>query len=202
MASVMSRVTKFYAPVSDAQGRNVRDDLAAFIKCRPITGPSPGPTNRETWSGWVPGITRGDRHGSEARSDLVAAGYFCLLNVPKFCHCAPLAAHRVHASGWLTVGGHTATWNAVIGNVPTAGRMRRPRPSRLLIYVKSADYGIQCGCSGEPGPDPTEPIGRPFGAVPRARPGETPCAAADGVFLEASVPRLFVDAAGGTDFCP
>ena len=57
----------------------------------------------------------------------------------------------------------------------------------------------QCGCSGEPGPEPTEPIGRPVGVVPTPTPlGETPRAAADGAFLEVSVPRLSVEAAGGT----
>jgi len=82
----------------------------------------------------------------------------------------------------------------------------------------------QCGCSGEPGPEPTEPIGREFGAVPtpelvrafgvvpapefdRAfgggtawwRLGKTPWGSADGAFL-ASMPRLYADAAGVTDW--
>ena len=56
----------------------------------------------------------------------------------------------------------------------------------------------QRGCSGEPGPEPTEPIGRPLGVVPTpTRPEEPPRAAADGAF-SASVPRLSVEAAGGT----
>ena len=58
--------------------------------------------------------------------------------------------------------------------------------------------GHQCGCSGEPGPEPTEPIGRPVGVVPTpTRPDEPPRAAADGA-LSASVPRLSVEPAGGT----
>ena len=56
----------------------------------------------------------------------------------------------------------------------------------------------QCGCSGEPRPEPTEPIGRPVGVVPTpTRPDEPPRAAADGAF-SASVPRLSVEPAGGT----
>jgi len=103
-----------------------------------------------------------------------------------------------------------------------SGLLRAPsrQPWKRLSRLRH-----QWGCSGEPGQEPTETIGRPFRAVPlpelvrafgvvpapelgRAfgggtawlRLGKTPCGAADGAFLEASMPRLYADAAGGTDW--
>jgi hypothetical protein len=70
--------------------------------------------------------------------------------------------------------------------------------SRNLRQTARPTTRHQRGCSGEPGPEPTEPIGRPVGVVPTpTRPDEAPRAAADGAF-SASVPRLSVEPAGGT----